>query len=428
MDETVKVNVLGCCTSRDIFPSSQKEFEVQQCITIASPMSSAFPKPAKPMVREDLAGFKASAGLNYRSRVTMLDNNKACFEYIGAEPSDYIVVDIADIRLSIVHYGGATVSQTGFIVSNQKEFKRVFGEFSVQRFDEFSDQEWEDCIRKYCKCILNLYPAERIVLNEVVLGEEYVSKQGRICAFPKTTQIKRQKINHYLDSLYLICEEELKGCHVLKMPKGIIADARHKFGLHPLHFHRLYYEYGLAAMKIVADDLDGKECRLATLHEYYSEKFTTLRLSLEKRIYLFDNNKLKAYMDYFLYLLQHPEESMGSVIRFVQEHGIRSVALYGDFKSTEALMFYLDKANVSVDYIIGMWNHHKGIKLVRPAKEGENYPETGSIINCDVMNLLNGSEALRKVTSIPVYDIYDILPNEQLFIDSMQTYFHLEKS
>ena len=348
-------------------------------------------------------------GLNYRSRITILDNNKTCFEYIGDKSSDYIVVDIADVRLSVADYDGGSVSYTGFIISNLKEFERIYGEVSVRSYDEFSDDEWERCIRYYCRRILELYNPNQIILNEVMLQNEYVSKQGMISSFPTLRKQRTMRVNSLLNRLYHICEKELEGCHVLRMPQGVIADASHKFGLHPLHFHKLYYEYGINAMKIVADELSQKKERLNDLCLLYSEKFSVLKLQLQNKRYVFDNRKLNVYMEYFLYLLQHPVESLDNVKEFVKENRIHHVALFGDFKTTEALIFYLGKVGVSVDYIIGYWNNHKDLKLVHPVKNGGCYPETDAIINCSIMNLKNGSNNLRKTTSIRVFDIYEVL-------------------
>ncbi len=406
------VNILGSCVSRDLFPADTA-YEIRQYVSFSSPMSMYQPAGERVMALEEIEDFVKTS--KFALRCLMLDHNKKTFDYLSERESDYLIVDIADVRMNLAKYAEGFTTHANSVLLNATRFTERFGTYQKLSALDFSEQEWYDCIDWFCEQVLKLYTPQQIILHELYMVEEYRSKEHSIKAFSDKYKIPQK--NDLLKKMHDRCKMHFAGCHVITPPDNVLADAYQKWGLHPLHFHKHYYDYAYEAVQLIMEQEPEEAARLEDLRRLYGERFAHLRTklaqnSMQKRVKEreYAAKKLAKYSEHFCEVIEHYAQYQERVENFCKTHDIQQVACWGDFLSTRVLLTFLGQAGVKLDYIIGAWTHHEDVP--RYATSLEQYPKTDAIIICDVMASTALKAELAAKTGCKVYSIYDILPQQ----------------
>ncbi len=407
------VNILGSCVSRDLFPSDT-EYEIGQYVSFSSPMSMYQPAGKRVMTMDEIEDFVKTS--KFALRCLMLDHNKKTFDYLSEKNSDYLILDIADVRMNLAKYADGFTTHANSILLNAERFTKRFGAYQKLTALDFSEQEWYDCIDWFCEQILKLYTPQQIILNEFYMAADFRSKDHRIKTFTEKYRISSK--NALLKKMYDRCKAHFAGCHVISPPEHLLADSYQKWGLHPMHFHKYYYDYAYEAVQLIMEQVPEETVQLEALRRLYSERFAHLRTRLEQNNVQkqlkeaeYSKKKLAKYGEHFCELVENYAQHQEQAAAFCRTHGIRSVACWGDFLTTRVLLTFLEQAGVKLDYIIGAWTHHKEVPLY--ATNLDQYPKTDAIIICDVMASDNLMEKIAAKSSCNVYSIYDILPMQK---------------
>ena len=417
---SVSFSIFGACVSRDIFPANDKNYTISRYVSFSSPMS-AFQKAGKQTLSQDeLSDYKEAA---FSKRCLLLDFNKTAFDYLFEVKSDYFILDILDSRMDLLQKDTQIVTYANIIRFNIDKFESFLpGIKRVSPFS-FSIEQWYACMDWLCEKILEQYRPRQIILHEYRMALDYIDKDGTLqkCKDPK----KNNEINIFIQKLYDRCENNLKGCHIVRSPDKIPAFAGHKWGLHPLHFYNAYYEYAHEAIGIITGNGKKKKKRrtfledilLKRLLKKYNSKCEDDREILLKKTYeknisslRYESKKLTKYSNHFLYIIQNYENTMKYIEKFCREKDIHSIALWGDFLVSQALAFFLNKNKISLSYIVSNWNNHTA-ETVYPT-DSENFPPVDAVVICDVMANQMTIQKIASKFSCPTYFIYDILPME----------------
>ena len=169
---SVTFNIYGACVSRDIFPKDSK-YTVLQYVAFSSPMSIwkkiRGGEKIEQIEENSLQNF---IGSNFNKRCVLLDHNNQTFQYLCEKESDYLILDLADVRMSLIKYGNNYTTCASTILKNKKEFKKQFGTyeilevFSDGKMKNFSEEEFKECIDWFCNEILKIYPSNKIILHK----------------------------------------------------------------------------------------------------------------------------------------------------------------------------------------------------------------------------------------------------------------------
>ncbi|MDO4156817.1 MAG: SDR family NAD(P)-dependent oxidoreductase [Oscillospiraceae bacterium] len=286
MEQKPTVSILGDCVSRDLFAMQRPDdYIIEQYVSFASPMSLVSEPPQNGFVL-DLDKLSLKKESAFSRRCLKLDCDKAAFSYLAQKKSEWLVMDLADARFSIAKFykSGATFSISNDFNLHKMELEEMLQEKSIKKLcTEFSEEEWEQAIQRFLGEVLKLYQPEQIIFHEHYNVLDYISKDGKITPFlPKNISMRKVQ-NALLKKLNTIAKERLKGCHLLQMPDYVMANAKHKWGLHPLHYVNLYYEYAARAVDVITakKPLAQERAELSLLKELYTQKFTTLRQSYQ---------------------------------------------------------------------------------------------------------------------------------------------------
>ena len=265
------INVLGVCTSRDIFTfgmggQESNGYVVGRYLESIDPVSALSKSVAPKELRHDdpeLASAFDSL-VNFRKRMLEFEINKGAFEYFEAVDSEWLLTDAGSLRFDLFKYEVASEdgdTETAYLETCfQGNILKLCDLGALPQpeakitLDDVPDEEVDHCLEEYSDWILGLYDEDHIILNEVRPAHFFVDgdKAG---AFDQDTGIfDYETVARYAkntDRGFDFLKKRFPRAHVIEFPRGTMADAQNYWGLHPLHFIPEYYDYGLEAVDII---------------------------------------------------------------------------------------------------------------------------------------------------------------------------------
>lgn len=273
-------NVMGDCVSRDIlqFVGGVK---VLQYHAFSSPVSICSGKSNNIMSLEDLNQNIGKEYSGFVKRCIMFDFNKSVMDYIFGKKSDYFVLDILDARHPLLINGNHCITLTNRM---RKIMPLIPQHYRLTEYQEWSPflnvsmEQWKECIGRIAGEICRHYTVNQIILNVHYGVTQYVSETG-IKNFSTSTTDNVRQYNALVKELFRMLRTELDGCHVVDFPDHTMAITGHRWGLAPLHYHDIYYDYGAEAIEVILRELPYEEERaqLERLKADCSAKFELLK-------------------------------------------------------------------------------------------------------------------------------------------------------
>lgn len=284
-------SILGDCVSRDIVTPliDLKRAEVLQYHAFSNPLA-LFSKKGKQLIKID---HIATNDTNFRKRCAVHDINKTVFNFVFKTQSDYLIFDVLDARLPLLEKDGHLITLSNCIINARKILNEKF-ELSaynqLSSVDDISAKQWETTIIRLCGIIKEHYLPSQIILHKHFGVKEYIAN-GELKPYTKYIPFIKS-FNGLVKHLFAIIEENLKGCHIIEFPDFVVGDKSHQWGLYPLHYHKLYYEYGAKALEIIVSNLseEVEYCQLQQLKDRYSEEFKHIKTDIEQKA-LFQHNQ-----------------------------------------------------------------------------------------------------------------------------------------
>jgi len=404
-ENQITINIFGACVSRDLFPKDT-EYVIQQYVSFTSPVSLYQPKNDRELTMEDLSCL--GWGSAFAKRCMVLDHNKTSLAYLFQKKSDFLLLDFADVRMRMIKYGSnGYFTKTNLHVKNPKIFDKLFSGYTIEELPPL--EKIKECIQKLCYDILEHYDVHQIILHEYYLVDEYLDKNGVIQKFKKLEFY--HKLNTILKECYCLAKSILNGCYVITMPEHVVGYEKHIWGLHPLHYTKLYYSYAYAAVNHI---IHTNSAVPESLKAEYSEALARQYQNAEYQKLLFDNKSLKAskdkllcYSKTFVDLLKRYDETILAVKQKCEELHLKNVAFFGDFMISDVLAEILKKCDVQLDYIICNWDNHTASKVI-PVGE-KTYPKTDAIIICDIVSISKKMKYVEGKVDFPVYGIDEFI-------------------
>ena len=389
-----KLNILGCCVSRDSVDYDlnrqqfgSNEYEVLRYFMGISTYTmldgNKLQVPIK-LLMEHATNKQLFS--QFRARCLMLDCCKGALNYLSEVKSDWLIIDLCNNRLPVVKWDdlGVLLTYSGGLSCCISIINTILNNHSYEII-----QPWDlptDIMQLRTITILNniqnLYSAKQIILNEFYSVDSYICSNGKISKFSNEVIKTSSKWNELLSNHNNLAESTLKECHIIRFPENVIADSNHRWGLAPLHYHKLYYEYVKKAINIIVSEYDRsvEESLLELLRQVYSEKFATLHQKSNNITIQLDRDKWKTYSETIKSLivrglLDNCSEKLQNALF---KNGFEHIAIYGDTEITKALIKALKRTSIVIDYLVE--NSSKPVSGIKTINRSDTeYP------NCDVM-------------------------------------------
>lgn len=265
--------------------------QVLQYVSFTNPISLVSQKSDIYLKVEDLGKYDIA---NFHKRCFLLDYNKEGMDYLFYQKSDYLLIDILDARMPMLKKDQHYITESVFVVKNRPSLNNQFDVENyndVNPFCDISDEQWYIAIQTLCNKILKRYSPYQIIINKHFMCDKFCINGG-IEHFPQlkkdeidyinpipffNSDVGIKKTNDLAVKLFENMVDLLPGCHVIEFPDNVVADGKHQWGLNPLHYMPLYYEYGSKALEIICEgnNREKENDKLKELHKIFSEKKRT---------------------------------------------------------------------------------------------------------------------------------------------------------
>lgn len=360
-NDKVVINILGCCVSRDILEQNKDKYLIPRYAAFVSPWSM-FTGEKVVISDEELGKYNIS---NFRIRCLQHDANLSTLDYLKEQKSDWLLLDLADTRLSIAdwHKTNVYMSYTTGLKGAIKAFENKLGnDYNLISCADLPWDEFETKLIFLFDKLLELYKPEQIIFNEIYCADSFIGKKGEYRKWDFEYKWMNEHVrimNPLFKKVYNICLKKFIGCHKILWPNSVIADETHRWGIYPLHYHNLYYEYAEKCIGIITQKLarSEEESAIENLRQLYSEKFATLRAKAELRSMALDRDKWRSYAATFKSLINsgmtdYDETAQKNIVQAFKVKGCKHISVYGDTEITKVLVHILKNTDISIEYIV----------------------------------------------------------------------------
>ena len=343
-----EVTVIGSCVCRDLFEKDNGNFSFKTDYRFMSPISMI----SNPVsgIRIDFNNLKKNVktvGGNWYKKNLINDINKTAFENLKERHGEYLIIDLAESRISIANIFVPSCDQS-LSVSYSVSFRAHYNaslkrsvlknaKINVKNPLDYDDDFWKKTIDSFVDKLLSLFDEEKIILIKNMPAKNYIDSHGCLRPYYSNDHVESIALCEILlPKLYKLFEQKLPNCKRIEIPPFALGLQAHKWGNHPFHFTDHYYEY---LLRSVSELIFNRNKNNDALYEEYSSVFKS---DFESALLLSAKGNNKEY-DY-------------SVVDLLTE--------YEEFnhlgkKQKLLILFALDKKNFLSDFK-KVVNHQKG--------------------------------------------------------------------
>ena len=286
------VTILGSYCSRDSFNENiltNSPIKIKTYIQKSTPFT-IFEKSI------DIDYDKIIAENNFLKRCIKYDFSKETLSILKNNLTDYIIIDFADLRYSLIYITKdnfkTTITQTPYAKNTLYNCKDDLSSYSINYNNDiywFSINEIKDHIKKFVNFIKNLYSPKQIILLNVINCIYYIDDDKIFHNFESQEKFIRE---NYLFRLVgkLFCKEFNNNIRVINIPEDVTANKNHHLGFSPLHYEDSCYEYiANCFYKIIMEN--GNQSDLDNLYEQYYDKLKIEKRKVKIRTSIANQNK-----------------------------------------------------------------------------------------------------------------------------------------
>ena len=286
------VSIWGSCVSREFFNLDLSSFFINGYVFQCPPniFYNNFSVNEKIIPMKILAESETTP---FWQRSAYINFNHLAKEHLKYHKSDFLIVDCADMRFSwyleVLRKDGAKAKiivgkqigkcfekcqEYGLVDKNSTKEKHWF---AGERY-LLEESQLIEMIDLFVEDLLQLYPAERIILNETVFAESYSNGE-----FLKPFDCNNRRYIKVIKIAEKRMRERLQGCHYISAVKNAYSIENHNLGLLNLHYCKTADEYKLEAIKkIIFENADSST--LEILRQKYDEKLAEEMRSLKNEV------------------------------------------------------------------------------------------------------------------------------------------------
>ena len=352
------ISILGECCCRDIFGvhTNNGGYVIDRFVQSCGPLSLIMKSPLKKEADEGFAKLLSDKSDFYK-RVVRQDAEKSVFSYMSEVQSDWLLIDFAEMRYPL--YLTETGAGTAVFPEKLTAFKEhgYIGKYQLLNLNDLSEESLYRGVDRFLTRILELYPAEKIILVDIRAAEEFVNIQSKRCDYYQQDLIDR--VNPIAEKCYQYALSRMPSCHTIPFPEEMVGKAGHKWGTHCLHYSEEYYDYGLKAMNIISGEnfsLEEERSLIQKLKEICNDRVRQAYRSYSKNKIRFLNSELatyKRFRQYEEYFKKMARQNKGTaILDFFSAQDIKICSFYGLNEISKYYMDILQNSDIKCEYIV----------------------------------------------------------------------------
>lgn len=247
----VSFGIFGTCDSVDIFEFNEK-----------GKIYHHIPMRGSSILTTDISRLKYNLDALYHTSSLATDMvkhilNGQVYEFLKENRGEYLMIDLVEERMPFVKFEDQLyLYSPWFRDSNAKELLEKEYTLEYVEHQDLDSEFIEERINVFCERIKELYPEEKIIINEVVLSKDYIDENAKVHEFTREEFVRwSEKSISIIRKMYQILEEKLPKAKILDASKIYLAHTENIRGLSPCHFIPDYYkERYNELLKIVKED------------------------------------------------------------------------------------------------------------------------------------------------------------------------------
>ena len=289
----------GSCVSRDIF-NFLDELEFcpicsHNCINI-----STIVKESKLMIFD--SDIVANNDFEFRIQ-KLLFEHPDFRTYMRNVTSDYFIFDLGGERLPLQKWEyEAKSSQIPVTWNTYRTSKNVLNNKYYGDGIQISDwhladrniKNYEEDIEEYCKIILEKYDPNHVIYLSVRQAKEFINNDKKCISnfndyegngIEKASLRSRQDL--VISRAEAIVRKNIPDMWEIVIPENSLADDRHHFRRHTLHFNHIIYDYFSECVQLIAKDRDISESQKTKIKRAIDlrKKYAEIKLEDLRAIY-----------------------------------------------------------------------------------------------------------------------------------------------
>ncbi len=241
----VEISTLGSCVTRDIIRIANHDelFKMKGNVGHISPITM-FSEPLENC--DDIIKIIQNYSTGFNKRNAIMDLNSNSFEFLLANRSEWILVDLMDIRFDYFEKGEQRVSffenhqqitdglltlkNRGFTLRNAKDIPTETVYAAIDKLAEKLSEHWA--------------PEKIIVVNDIPQEMLLFEDRNKDNGYLKEARAAQPGYMHHLNILNKYLRDKL-GCNMINMPPMQITPCSltHTFGVYPCHYTDDVYRY-----------------------------------------------------------------------------------------------------------------------------------------------------------------------------------------
>lgn len=230
------IDIHGSCVSRDIFNFLEDE---PLKFNIYCARHSIF-AALQPSLGKNCIQY-IDINSNFQRRMVEMDCMKTFFPKLQESSAKYLVIDLIDTaRFPLLKYRESIVTGSSEIMGcslyKQYEFEKI-------NPNGMKKDEWKKQLESYVDK-LKIYREEKnIIIHCTYFKHYYKDEKGKIKRFSYEQIMRNKLLNNQLKQYYKYLRELMPHACYIDLCKRwrYQADAKHHFGLSPVHYTRSYY-------------------------------------------------------------------------------------------------------------------------------------------------------------------------------------------
>lgn len=431
------LNMLTCCVGRDIFGFQENNGGYR--ISKFSNMFDILHILGEPLEIDKKKWDEFDFNMrNFEKRCFYFDLTKNTLNYIKEEKSDWLVLDAGGCRLPAHKIKNTYVAASMIGVGRRENaLQMMFDNGIIEDVPQkikYTVEDVKENIKFFAEEILKIYDPEQIILIDLQ-GALFHDNGSKIEPFNLQALWKENNIKMRLG--FEILKKYLNGCHTIPMPYCIAADTNHRWGCHPLHYTKEYYDYAFKCVDTINSKYNREEenrlikqlyieCSEFYAYKYYNKLATEWykrdaafhkikKTSDEKRkqslktelLLKTDLSYFKTYTEYMKKMLLDSNIRSKIVSYFVKK-GYRKIGFYALSKISVVIMSILQEYGFDIVFIMeNRKQPYNGIKVI--PRDEKNIPDVDCIVLTDMLNLAKSKNSISEYAKCDVISANDII-------------------
>ncbi|WP_400236603.1 tetratricopeptide repeat protein [Methanomethylophilus alvi] len=304
-NQKVIIDILGVCTTRDIFGfNPQYPFDICKYYQVSLiPLFNSKKYHKINITTDDIVGNNG-----FEKKCCCAELNGSILEDYFNSGAEWILLDFRSIPkgvYKVVVNDTAYYYSQGHIVKKEHIIKYwlkqgiTINQTDIETIEFEKIPNCEQYLKDLCKFLRKRY-SSKIILIDLRSGMFELAPDGEV----KSYQNYFLENSNYLMGKYFIWFLQKLNCHYVKIPTNVICDTLNKWGPGDVHYVSEYYTYAIKAIVLITSGSNNLLKKLDMLYIEYNSIFDSIRskkiFSIHNILQQIDNNLIgcKSEKDY----------------------------------------------------------------------------------------------------------------------------------